>query len=250
MTILVVGSVAYDSIETPFGERDRILGGSATYFSYSASFFHPVSLIAVVGADFEKADESLLREKNIDISGLQKDPNGKTFHWKGKYGFDLNEAQTLETHLNVFESFEPTLSPEQVNCDFLFLANIDPELQRSVLEQVKGPKLVACDTMNFWIEGKRESLKKTLKHIDILIINDAEARMLGEESNLVKAARAIRAMGPKHLIVKRGEYGVILFQKIMYSLCPRFHWKMCLIQQVLEIRSPVVSWVAWPETAR
>jgi sugar/nucleoside kinase (ribokinase family) len=210
MSILVVGSVAFDSIETPFGKVDEALGGSATYFSTSASFFSEVNLVAVVGDDFPDKHRQMLAERNIDLTGLQTAP-GNTFRWKGRYGFDLNEAHTLDTQLNVFESFSPQLPESYRDAEYVFLANIDPELQLDVLKQVRKPKLVACDTMNFWIEGKREQLVKTLGFVDILIINEGEVRQLADEANLQKAARLILAMGPKTLIVKRGEYGVLMF---------------------------------------
>lgn len=210
MGILVVGSVAYDSIETPFGKRDRILGGSGTYFSTSASFFTDVSLVAVVGEDFEQEHVDFLASRNIDLKGLSRVP-GNTFHWKGRYGYDLNEAQTLETHLNVFETFRPVIPADYAESDYLFLANIDPELQMEVLSQVKNPRLVACDTMNFWISSKPEALKKVLAKVDVVIINEGEARQFAGEPNLVKAARSILGLGVKTLVVKRGEYGVLMF---------------------------------------
>lgn len=210
MGILVVGSVAYDSIETPFGQRDRILGGSGTYFSTSASFFTDVSLVAVVGEDFEQEHVDFLASRNIDLKGLSRVP-GNTFHWKGRYGYDLNEAQTLETHLNVFETFRPVIPADYAESDYLFLANIDPELQMEVLCQVKSPRLVACDTMNFWISSKPEALKKVLAKVDVVIINEGEARQFAGEPNLIKAARSILALGVKTLVVKRGEYGVLMF---------------------------------------
>lgn len=210
MDILVVGSVAFDSVETPFGLGHEVLGGSATYFSTSASFFTGVSLVAVVGEDFPDEHRSFLSSRNIDLSGLQVAP-GKTFRWKGRYGFDLNEAQTLETHLNVFEGFQPELPGDLCDAEVVFLANIDPELQMEVVRQVKRPRLIACDTMNFWIGGKRDALVRTLGQVDILIINEGETRQLANEPNLIKAARAILALGPRTLVVKRGEYGVLVF---------------------------------------
>ncbi|BDV42333.1 adenosine kinase [Geotalea uraniireducens] len=210
MSILVVGSVAFDSVETPFGQVDNVLGGSATYFSTSASFFTDVNLVAVVGADFPEEDVRFLAGRNIDLRGLARVP-GKTFHWKGKYGYDLNEAQTLETHLNVFESFKPQIPVEYRETEFLFLANIDPELQMDVLKQVGRPRVIACDTMNFWISSKPEALKQVIALVDILIINEGEARQLTKEVNLVKAARQLLALGVKTLVIKRGEYGVLMF---------------------------------------
>ncbi len=210
MSILVVGSVAFDSITTPFGEVDDALGGSACYFSTSASFFTEVKLVAVVGEDFPQQHLDFLSSKNIDLTGLQTS-KGKTFRWKGRYEYDLNEAHTLETHLNVFESFQPKLPDSYRDAEYVFLANIDPELQLEVLQQVKNPKLVACDTMNFWISGKRDELIKTLAKVDILVINEAEVRQLADEPNLMKAAQIVRSYGPKTLVVKRGEYGVLMF---------------------------------------
>ncbi|MFA5515718.1 MAG: PfkB family carbohydrate kinase [Desulfuromonadales bacterium] len=210
MGILVVGSVAFDSVETPFGKVEEVLGGSGTYFSTSSSFFTEVKLVAVVGDDFPSEHLEFLRARKIDLSGLQTAP-GRTFRWKGQYGFDLNEAHTLDTQLNVFATFRPRLPAGFEEAEIVFLANIDPELQLEVLQQVRRPQLVACDTMNFWIEGKREALLKTLRHVDILLINEGEARQLAGEANLVKAARVILGMGPKTLVIKRGEYGVLMF---------------------------------------
>ncbi len=210
MSILVVGSVALDSVETPFGREDNILGGSATYFSTSASFFTDVNLVAVVGDDFPQEHVDFLKSRDIDLRGLAR-VSGKTFRWKGKYGYDLNEAQTLETDLNVFADFKPRIPEEYAATDYLFLANIDPELQMEVLNQVARPRIVACDTMNFWISSKQEALKKVLERVDILIINEGEARQLSGEANLVKAARKVLSLGAKTLIIKRGEYGVLMF---------------------------------------
>ena len=210
MGLLVVGSVAFDSVETPFGKVKDVLGGSATYFSTAASYFTDVQLVAVVGRDFPDKHIRFLKKRKIDISGLQR-ANGKTFRWKGKYDFDLNQAHTLDTRLNVFASFNPELPESYRSTEYVFLANIDPVLQLQVLRQVKNPKLVACDTMNFWIEKKPKELKETLKYVDIFTINEAEARELSKESNLVKAARRIMTFGPEVIIVKRGEYGALMF---------------------------------------
>ena len=198
MSILVVGSVALDSVETPFGIRERVLGGSATYFATSASFFTDVNLVAIVGEDFPEEHTAFLTSRNIDLTGLSRVP-GETFHWKGRYGYDLNEAQTLETHLNVFASFQPVIPEAYADAEYLILANIDPELQMEVLNQVKKPRVVACDTMNFWISSKPEALKKVISRVDFFIINEGEARQLSGESNLVRAARAILDMGVKNL---------------------------------------------------
>lgn len=210
MSILVVGSVAYDTVETPFGQAERVLGGSATYFSVSASFFADVRLMAVVGEDFSPEDTDLLQSRNVDLAGLSRHP-GLTFHWQGRYGYDLNEAQTLATHLNVFEQFRPEVPESYRDSDCLVLANIDPELQLEVLRQMGRPPVIACDTMNFWISGKRDALLKVIGQVDFFIINEGEARQLAGEANLVKAARRILDMGVRNLIVKRGEYGVLMF---------------------------------------
>jgi sugar/nucleoside kinase (ribokinase family) len=221
MDILVVGSVAFDSVETPFGRGDDVLGGSATYFSTSASFFTGVQLVAVVGDDFPDEPRQFLSSRGVDLTGLQTRP-GRTFRWKGRYGYDLSEAHTLETHLNVFETFRPQLPESYRQARYVFLANIDPELQYEVLRQVERPQLIACDTMNFWIEGKRAALVRTLGHVDILVINEAEVRQLADEPNLVKASRAVLAMGPKTLVVKRGEYGVLVFSEHSVFSAPAY----------------------------
>jgi len=210
VSILVVGSVAYDTVETPFGKAERVLGGSASFFSVAASFFVPVNLVGVVGDDFGEAQLGAFRGRDIDLEGLERVP-GKTFHWGGTYSFDLNARETNFTDLNVFESFKPKIPARYRRSEHVFLGNIDPVLQRDVLDQVERPKLVACDTMNFWIEGKPDELRKTLARVDVLLINDAEARQLSGEWNIVKAARAIRAMGPRVLVLKKGEHGVLMF---------------------------------------
>lgn len=221
MDILVIGSVAFDSVETPFGRGDEVLGGSATYFSTSASFFTGVQLVAVVGEDFPEEPRQFLSSRGVDLAGLQTCP-GQTFRWKGRYGYDLNEAHTLDTQLNVFETFHPQLPEAYRQAKYVFLANIDPELQLEVLQQVEKPQLVACDTMNFWIEGKRDALVRTLSHVDILVINEAEVRQLAQQANLVKAARSVLAMGPKTLVVKRGEYGVLVFSQHSIFSAPAY----------------------------
>ena len=210
MAILVVGSVALDTVKTPFGRVEDALGGSATYFSTSASYFTNVQVVAVVGQDFPEKHVKLLKSRRVDLQGLERVP-GRTFRWEGFYDYDLNKAHTLKTELGVFETFSPEIPPEYRDAEVVFLANIDPVLQRNILSQVTAPKLVAADTMNFWIENKRSELLETLKLVDILTINDAETRELAEEPNLVKAARKIIGMGPKTLIIKRGEYGVMMF---------------------------------------
>jgi len=221
MVILVVGSVAFDSVTTPFGKEDGILGGSASYFSISASFFSPVNLVAVVGEDFPESHLDLFRKFGVDLRGLQQLP-GKTFRWVGEYGHSLNEARTIDTQLNVFERFEAQIPEAYRDSQFVFLGNIDPVLQRQVLSQVSRPRLVACDTMNYWIRSKPDELRKTLGLIDILIINDAETRMLAGESNLNKAARVIRAWGPKTLVVKKGEFGVAMYSESSTFGAPAF----------------------------
>ncbi|MBI4595298.1 MAG: sugar kinase [Candidatus Tectomicrobia bacterium] len=209
MSLLVVGSVALDSLKTPFGERMEVLGGSATHFSISASFFTQVYLVGVVGEDFPREHIRLFQSHNVDVRGLQI-REGKTFRWSGSYLNNINEAETLKTELNVFQEFKPDIPEAYQSRPYVFLANIDPELQQYVLRQVKKPKLIACDTMNFWIKGKREALLETFKSVDMLVINEAETKELAQESNLVKAAKIILKWGPRYLIVKRGEYGVLL----------------------------------------
>jgi sugar/nucleoside kinase (ribokinase family) len=210
MSILAVGSMAFDSIETPFGKADEVLGGSATYFSTAASFFTAVNLVAVVGEDFPQEHIDFLQQRGVNMDGLTRS-RGKTFRWKGSYSYDLNEATTLDTQLNVFADFDPQLPENYRNAKYVFLGNIDPTLQLKVLQQVIRPKVVACDTMNFWIEGKREALLETLKYVDILLINEAEVRQLANEPTMVRAARKVQEMGPTTLVVKQGEYGAVMF---------------------------------------
>jgi len=207
--ILAVGSVAFDSIKNPFGEANRVVGGSATYFSLAASFFTEVRLVAVVGEDFAERGSEVFGGRTIDTSGLQVMP-GETFRWKGIYGFDLNQRDTIYTKLNVFEDFQPVISEEWRSSPIVFLGNIHPRLQLDVLDQVRSPQLVAADTMNLWIETTSDDLRKVLERVDILIINDSEARELSREANLVKAARVLRAMGPATVVIKRGEHGVLM----------------------------------------
>jgi sugar/nucleoside kinase (ribokinase family) len=212
MSLLVVGSVAYDGIETPFGSVDRILGGSATYISLASSYFaNIINLVGVVGKDFKEEDIKLLRSKGVDLQGLQRDDSGNTFFWKGKYHYDLNNRDTLDTQLNVFEHFDPVIPESYQNTKYIALGNIEPSLQEKVLDQVKNPGFVVMDTMNFWIEGTPEALKKTLKRVDLLVINDSEARELADEPNLMKAAEKVMEMGPQALIIKKGEHGALLF---------------------------------------
>ncbi len=221
MSILVVGSVAFDAIKTPFGEREKILGGSAMYFSVAASFFTDVRVVAVVGDDFGAEEERVFHERQIDISDLERVQGQKSFFWSGEYGYDLNVAKTRDTQLNVFANFQPKLSPAAKQSPYLFLGNIQPKLQKEVREQV-GAKLVAADTMNYWIENTKADLLAMLSGIDVLIINDAEARELAGEANLIKAARTVLSFGPKRLVVKRGEYGAAMFTADSYFAVPAY----------------------------
>jgi len=207
--ILTVGSVAFDSIKTPFGEASRVVGGAATYFSVAASFFTDVRLVAVVGDDFTEEQMRVFSGRRIDLGGLQHMP-GETFRWKGEYSVDFNSRETIYTHLNVFDQFRPVLPESYRSTPFVFLANIHPALQLEVLDQVHAPRFVAADTMNYWIDGTPGELRKVLERVDALVINDEEARALSGESNLVKAARAIQRMGPALLVIKRGEHGVLV----------------------------------------
>ena len=211
MAITVVGSVAYDSIETPAGRRERCLGGAATYFSLAASFFTDVRVIAVVGEDFGPEQEAVFKARDIDTRGIER-ATGKSFFWEGSYLENLNEAKTHNTELNVFAAFQPKIPAAYRDSEFLFLANIDPVLQRRVREEMPGVRLVAGDTMNYWIKDHRPALLEVLKGLDVLLINDTEARMLAGNNNLVQAARAVMAMGPRSLVVKHGEYGATLFR--------------------------------------
>ena len=222
MSLLVVGSVAFDAVETPFGKRDRMLGGAASHFSIAASFFTDVRVVAVVGGDFGKDELAVFANHKVDTTDLEVVADGKTFRWFGRYEYDLNVAHTLDTHLNVFAGFQPKLSDGAKNSRLVFLGNIRPDLQRGVREQVPNAELVALDTMNLWIDTTRESLQKTIEVVDLLIVNDAEARQLAEEANLMKAARKILSWGPHTLIVKRGEYGAAMFTKDEYFAIPAY----------------------------
>lgn len=210
MAILVVGSVAFDGIETPSGRVERCLGGAATHFSLAASFFTDVRVIAVVGEDFTAAEEAVFERRGIDTRGIEH-VSGKSFFWRGSYLKNLNEAQTLDTQLNVFEKFSPKIPAEYTDSEFLFLANIDPVLQESVRRQLPNARLVCGDTMNYWINDHRQNLLTVLKELDGLLINDGEAKLLAEDSNLVRAAKKILEAGPKSLVVKHGEYGATAF---------------------------------------
>jgi sugar/nucleoside kinase (ribokinase family) len=210
LSILVVGSVAFDTLKTPYGERQKILGGAATYFSLSASYFTDVRVVAVVGEDFTTENENVMKKRGVDTRGIQH-AKGKTFHWTGEYGENVNEARTLNTELNVFETFQPSIPEEYHSSDFLFLANIDPVLQKRVRDGMQKVRLVGGDTMNYWISGHRENLEKTLKGVDVLLINDGEAKMLAGDNSLPRAARKVMELGPRALVIKHGEYGATIF---------------------------------------
>ena len=223
MSILVVGSVAFDSLETPFGKIDKCIGGSATYFSVAASFFTPVDLVAIVGDDFTDEDLSVFKGRNVNLDGLERVAGAKTFFWAGEYGYDLNVAKTRDTQLNVFADFKPKLSETQRKTDVLFLANIDPELQLDVLRQCDPrPRLVALDTMNYWISSKHAELERVFREVDLILINEAEVRQFTNEANLLKGARQILDLGPQTLVVKRGEYGVLMITKDAVFAAPAY----------------------------
>lgn len=228
MALVVVGSVAYDGIETPHGKVDRILGGSGTYVSLAASYFTHVKAVGIVGEDFDEEHLRLLASRDIDVTGIEQVP-GKTFFWQGVYSQDMNDRTTLRTDLNVFADFDPKIPEAFRDQPYLFLGNIQPALQRSVLEQMKAPKLVGGDTMNYWIADFRDELLRTIKEWDFLLINDSEARMLSGESNLRRAAQKILAMGPNTLVIKRGEYGAMLFRPDDYFIVPGY-----LLEQVFD----------------
>lgn len=212
MSLLVVGSLAYDGIETPFGVRDRILGGSATYITLTSSYFvNDVHLVGVVGRDFAQEDLDLLGGRGVNLEGLQIDATGDTFFYRGRYSYDLNNRESLETSLNVFAEFNPVIPDAGRAARYIALGNIDPSLQGRVLDQAASPDFVAMDTMNFWIEGTPDALRETIARVDMLVLNDSEARELTGEPNLFKAAALIRGMGPDHLIIKKGEHGALLF---------------------------------------
>lgn len=220
--LLVVGTVAYDSIETPFGKAENVLGGSALHFANAASFFTDVGIVATVGRDFDLADIAFLKDRNVDMSGIVID-EGKTFRWEGRYGYDLNQAITLKTELNVIETFKPRIAPDFGEADFVFLANIDPVLQSQVIDQIKKPSaVVVLDTMNFWIENRLNELIDVIRRVDMLVINEAELRQISKEHNLVKGARKIMAYGPVCIVVKRGEYGVLMMGRDEIFLAPAY----------------------------
>jgi sugar/nucleoside kinase (ribokinase family) len=223
VSLLIVGSLALDTVETPFGKTDDALGGSAVYISVAASyFFAPVKIVGVVGGDFPQSAIDFLNDRSIDLEGLQRINNGKTFRWAGKYHYDLNVRDTIYTHLNVFEKFNPVIPDAYKRTKYVCLGNIDPILQRKVLEQIEKPKLVVGDTMNFWIEGKRDELMKTMRYLDVLIINDSEARLLTQEPNLIRAGKKIIGMGPKILIIKKGEHGAMLITENTIFTAPAY----------------------------
>lgn len=222
MSLTVVGSVAFDALETPFGKRDKILGGAGTHFSLSASFFTQVRAVGVVGGDFSEAEWDVFRRHHINTDDIEVVADGKTFFWRGKYEYDMNVAHTLDTQLNVFETFQPKLSEESKSARVLFLANILPMIQKEVREQCERAEFVAMDTMNFWISSMKDALIATIKVVDCIIINDAEARQLTDEPNIHKAARKILDLGLKAVVIKRGEYGATLFTKDSYFVCPAY----------------------------
>jgi sugar/nucleoside kinase (ribokinase family) len=221
MSVLVVGTVAFDSIETPYGSAERILGGSASYFALGASFFAPVRVVGVIGRDFPQQYLDLFSARKIDLEGLKRE-EGNTFHWRGRYHEDINVRDTLELHLNVLAGFVPQLPERYRDADYVFLGNIDPVMQMEVLNQIRRMKLVVCDTMDHWIRESTPELHKVLKRIEMLVINDSEARLLSGESNIVRAARGILKMGPQAVLIKRGEYGVLQFSDSSVFATPAY----------------------------
>jgi sugar/nucleoside kinase (ribokinase family) len=223
VSVLVVGSVALDTIETPFGSAKETVGGSATYISAAASYFvNPIRLVGVVGGDFPTEGLAFLEQRNVDLEGLEVVKDGRTFRWSGRYHYDLNERDTLSTDLNVFEKFDPKIPEKFRKMRSVCLGNIDPVLQRRVLAQLENPRLVVCDTMNYWIDRKRAELEETLRLINVVILNDSEARLLSREPNLIKAAKVIRAMGPHVVIIKKGEHGALLLTEQMVFSAPAY----------------------------
>jgi sugar/nucleoside kinase (ribokinase family) len=221
MSVLVVGTVAFDSIETPSGSAERILGGSASYFALAACFFTPVRIVGVIGQDFPQEYLDIFTQRQIDLEGLKRE-KGDTFHWRGRYHEDINVRDTLELHLNVLAGFVPNLPQRYRDAEYVFLGNIDPVMQMEVLSQIRKMKLVVCDTMDYWIRESPEDLKKVLRRIETLVVNDSEARLLSGYSNIVKAARAILQMGPKVVLIKRGEYGVLQFSDSSIFATPAY----------------------------
>ncbi len=222
MSLLVVGSVALDSVETPADRRDDVLGGSAVYFSYAASYFTPVQLVGVVGEDWPAEHTALLRSRGVDTSGLQVVPGGRTFRWRGKYQPNLNDRDTLEVHLNVFETFDPQLPADYRRAQYVFLANGSPTVQAQVLAQVHGPRLVVADTMDLWIRTQHDELMRLLPRLDGLVLNDSEAKLLTDDENLVRAGHTVRAMGPKFVIIKKGEHGAMFFSEHETYVLPAY----------------------------
>ncbi len=222
MSLTVVGSVAFDALETPFGKRDKVLGGAATHFGLSASFFADVNAVGVVGGDFGEAEWDVFRRHHMNTDDIEIIPDGKTFFWSGRYDYDMNTAHTLETQLNVFETFDPKLSENSKNAEFVFLANIQPTLQLGVRKQCENAKFVAMDTMNYWIASVKGELLETIKSVDCIVINDAEARQLTDEPSIYKAAKQILGLGLKAIVIKRGEYGATLFTKDGYFATPAY----------------------------
>src|ERR1700687_3158555 len=241
MSVLVVGSVALDSVETPFGKADDVLGGSATFFSASASHLTKVSVVGVIGSAYPVAKLDPLKKRGVDFSGLER-AEGSSFRWRGRYRHDLNSAETLETHLGVFSHFSPKIPEKLRSSPYLFLANIDPRLQLDVLQQVNKPKLVACDTMNFWIQSRRADVLNLLAHVDLMTLNDAEARQLTEKANLVQAAQWIMARGPRHVIIKKGEHGAFMFTEKSIFFAASVRWKACSTRRGRGMRSGGGLW--------
>jgi sugar/nucleoside kinase (ribokinase family) len=221
MSILVVGTVAFDSIETPFGAAERVLGGSASYFALAASYFAPVRIVGVIGQDFPQEYLDLFTERRIDLDGLKRE-RGETFHWRGKYHEDINIRDTLELHLNVLSNFVPQLPDRYRDAEYVFLGNIDPAMQIEVLNQIRHMRLVVCDTMDHWIRESLAQLRAVLRRIEMLVVNDSEARLLSGQNNIVRAARAILKMGPQVVLIKRGEYGVLQFSDSSIFATPAY----------------------------
>lgn len=223
MSLLVIGSLALDTLETPFGKVEYAVGGSATFISTSASYFYDdIKLVGIIGIDFPDSEIEFLKSRNIDISGIVRHPEKKTFHWHGKYHYDLNTRDSIVTELNAFEDFDPVIPDNFRDCEYICLGNLDPELQLKVIKQLTNPKLIMMDTMNFWIEIKKDKLLETMKHVDILIINDSEARELTDEYNLVTAAKRFKEIGPKIVVIKKGEHGALLFKDNDIFSAPAF----------------------------
>jgi sugar/nucleoside kinase (ribokinase family) len=223
LSVLVVGSLALDTVETPFGSIEDALGGSATYIAAAASYFtSPIRIVGVVGGDFPKEGMGFLESRNVDVEGIEVIKEGKTFRWSGKYHYDLNERDTLYTELNVFEKFDPKIPEKYRKSKCVCLGNIDPILQHRVLDQIEKPRVVICDTMDYWIERKNEELRETLKFINVLVLNESEARLLSREPNLIKAGKVIRAMGPEIVIIKKGEHGALLLTEQLVFSAPAY----------------------------